>query len=163
MNGAGLRAPKLLTMRPRSSEWAASKFTFASTRQPDSFSGRCCMTEQTPPSQNPPERQKLTFFFEKTGSFQTLHADGAFGNLTPNGQVFLAFYVERSPIPKTMVCEIGTDGSISNPQFSGKQGIYREVQTGILMSPSVLSDLVNHIEQLQQRLKALQKNDGPVS
>lgn len=121
------------------------------------------MTDQTSPSPSPPEQQKLTFFFEKTPSFQTLHSDGAFGNLTPSGEVFLAFYAERSPIPKTMVCDVGADGVVANPEFSGKLGIFREVHTGIIMSPSVLEDLVRHIEQLQTRLKTLQQNAQPVS
>lgn len=41
----------------------------------------------------------ISFHFEKSKAFQTLHADGVFQSLTPNGDGFLAFFVERAPIP----------------------------------------------------------------
>lgn len=96
--------------------------------------------------------QNLTFFLEKTSSFQTYHVDGVFGNLTPAGEIFLAFYLERAPIPKTIVCQIQANGDLGEPTFAGKQGIYREVQSAIVLSPKALEELKNHIEKLQQML-----------
>jgi hypothetical protein len=114
------------------------------------------MPEPASQSPSPAKPSTITFFFEKTGSFQTSHADGVFGSVTPSGQVFLAFYVERSPIPKTMVCPISADGTIGEPsEFTGKQGIFREVQSAVVLSPNALNDLKTHIEKLQNILKDL--------
>lgn len=113
------------------------------------------MTEPAASQPSGPPSSTVTFFFEKTSSFQTLHADGVLGSLTPSGQVFLAFYVERSPIPKTVICPV-ENGEVGEPsEIAGKKGIFREIHSAIVLSPSALSDLKGHIEKLQKTLQEL--------
>ncbi len=91
----------------------------------------------------------LTFHCEKTTNFQTLHADGVFSSQTPSGNGFLAFYVERTPLPKRIDYVIGTDGSVQNARISeGKEGIFREIHTGLTLSKAGLVELKERVEEL---------------
>ena len=50
-----------------------------------------------------PSPTTLKFEYEKSEQFRTVFADGAIGGVTPRGYVHVAFYSERSPIPKVVV------------------------------------------------------------
>lgn len=118
------------------------------------------MPEPAPqrPEQNRPAT--VNFFFEKTSSFQTLHADGALSSVTPSGQAFLAFYVERAPIPKTLVYSVNTEGTIDDKPISmtGKQGVFREIQSAVILSPTALNALKTHIENILKQIENASKS-----
>ncbi len=109
------------------------------------------MSESSAPSQQP--QQTVTFFLEKTASFQTLHADGAIGSITPSGHAFLAFYVERAPIPKTAIATVTSEGIAGAvTSTTGKQGVFRELQIGIVVTPQALLGLREHINRLLKKI-----------
>jgi len=84
-----------------------------------------------------------------------MHADGALGSVTPAGEAFLAFYVERAPIPKTLVFPVAADGNIATTPsaVSGKQGVFREIHSAVVLSPKALHALHKHIEKLLQQIE----------
>lgn len=100
----------------------------------------------------------ISFHFEKTKSFQTLHADGVFQSLTPNGHGFLAFFVERSPIPHRVDFSLDSGGSLGDVlDVEAKQGIFREVHTGLTLTKEGLVDLLERIEVL---LKGMEEKNA---
>jgi hypothetical protein len=115
------------------------------------------MSEPTPAKENEPA--SVTFFFEKTNDFRTAHADGVLGSMTPTGQVFLAFYVERAPIPKTVVHAVNPDSTLGEVKsVTGKQGVYREIQSAVILTPEGLRDLKDHIEKLLKNFPSPSSN-----
>lgn len=92
-------------------------------------------------------KSSVTFHLIKTSAYETHHADGVICGLNPGGRAFLAFYVERPPIPQMVTHELGSDGTLGRISASkGKQGIIREMQTGIIL------DLAN-VEALTEQLR----------
>ena len=103
---------------------------------------------------DPKTKETLTFHLLKTPTFQTLHADGVFTGLGPGGNVFLAFYTERMPIPTSLVHAFKEDGSLGERiGMTGKRGIVREIHTGITLSLETLDDLEKHIAEIRKQFQ----------
>jgi len=70
------------------------------------------------------------------------HANGVWFGSDPQGNLHLTFYSERTPIPKTMVLKLSDQGQIigeDETKREGKQGIVREMEIDIVMSPDAAS------------------------
>jgi hypothetical protein len=52
------------------------------------------------------ESLKVTLHNIKTAAYETRHADGAMGGWTSQGLLFIAFYVERPPVPQALHIEV---------------------------------------------------------
>ena len=103
----------------------------------------------------PEKEETITFHLEKTHQFQTLQADGMVGGLTPNGQAFLAFYVERAPLPRRMIRRFNEDGTLGDVvEIDCKVGIFRELHTGLTFSRDGLESLKTNIEKLLQDMES---------
>ena len=96
----------------------------------------------------------VSFHFHKTPTFQTLHADGVFGGITPSGHGFLAFFVERAPMPQRIDQEIKADGSLGKVlHVESKEGVFREIHTGITLNRRGLELLKERVESLLKNLE----------
>jgi hypothetical protein len=107
------------------------------------------MSEEMPTS--------VPFHYIKSSSFRVIHTDGAVGNVTPSGLIFVGFYSERAAIPQMMVHDIteaGQVGSERTDERISKKGIVREVEVGATMSVEVAQKVV---EWLQERIDLVQK------
>jgi hypothetical protein len=95
------------------------------------------------------DTRKITFHLIKTPGFTTHHADGAITRLTPQGYANLSFYVERWAIPQSYDQELtdeGLLGEVSN--ITGKDGVVREIQTGVMMDEAALRTLHQNLGEL---------------
>jgi len=107
------------------------------------------MSEEMPTS--------VPFHYIKSNAFRVIHTDGAVGNVTPAGLIFMSFYSERSAIPQIMVHEITEGGQIGSERLDervGKKGIVREVEVGATMSVEVAQTIV---AWLQERIELIYK------
>jgi len=96
-----------------------------------------------------PELPTITFHFEKGTGYATHHADGVLGGETPIGDIYFAFYVERPVIPKVLEQEIRSDGTLGDVvRCEGREGIYREIQTGVIMSKEAATVLRDRLNEL---------------
>jgi hypothetical protein len=101
--------------------------------------------------------EDLTFHFQKSTFFRTIHVDGAFGGVTPQGKISISFYSERFPIPQsTTHTLVGTKLSPEKHRET-KNGIIREVEVNCTMDVANLEALV---EFLEGKLKELKKQPG---
>ncbi|MGH9496184.1 MAG: hypothetical protein ACRD3B_14390 [Candidatus Sulfotelmatobacter sp.] len=115
--------------------------------------------------------KSVPFHYIKSNSFRVVHTDGAVGNVTPSGLIFVGFYSERSAIPQMMVHEITETGQIGTEHLDErvtKKGIVREVEVGATMSVEVAKTIVAWLQEridLVQKLKKtaeLGKTDAPM-
>jgi hypothetical protein len=107
------------------------------------------MSEEMPTS--------VPFHYIKSNSFRVIHTDGAVGNITPAGLIFMGFYSERSAIPQIMVHEVTEGGQVGGERLDervGKKGIVREVEVGATMSVEVAQTIV---AWLQERIELIHK------
>lgn len=101
---------------------------------------------------------KAKFDFIKSPLFRVVHADGAFGGMTPRGKIFLSFYNERFPIPTAMVHQVKPTGEVGEEireEREGRKGIVREVDVGIEMDLTVAKSVV---EWLQGKIAQVEKH-----
>jgi hypothetical protein len=100
------------------------------------------------------EGKKIKFFFQKSNLFRVVHADGAWGGLTPDLQIFFSLFNTRPPIPQILGQAITPDGQLGAeiPEMTVvKDGILREVEVGVMMSPENVQALIDF---LQTRVEA---------
>jgi hypothetical protein len=102
------------------------------------------------PNMQPAE---LTFHYEKADGFSTSYADGVFGGPMPSGNIYLAFFVERYPTPQRVTHHILPGGQIGDLKSTfGPDGITRDLQTSIIISPvtarSLITFLQGHLDKL---------------
>jgi hypothetical protein len=102
------------------------------------------MGESTPSS--------VKFYYEKGKFFKVIHVDGVIGGPTPERAVFVALYNQRSPIPQEIEQAISPDGSLG-PELhrKGKDGIFREIEIGIVLTPKAAEEVGQFLLQ-QARL-----------
>jgi hypothetical protein len=85
-------------------------------------------------AQNP---EKVRFHFIKSASFRVIHADGAWGGLTPQGNIHMALYNERNPIPQLIAHKINPSGSLGKEikeERIARNGLVREVEVDVIMN-----------------------------
>jgi hypothetical protein len=105
------------------------------------------------------EPTTVIFEYIKSPAFRTIHADGAIGGVTPSGNVHIAFYNERAPIPQKIVHKRKPDGSLGallKEQTVARPGIIREMDIDVVLSPSALDALIVWLQTRQSDLKKRQ-------
>jgi hypothetical protein len=78
----------------------------------------------------------VTFHYVKSNLFRVVHVNGAFGGLSPDGNMFIALYSERAPLPDVTVQKIEDNGQIGAELVEQRQssgGIVREMEVGLAM------------------------------
>ena len=74
----------------------------------------------------------------KTGSYRTYHVDGVFGGPTAHGKIYVELFLERSVTPQVIQYEVTAEGGLGGEiRRTGKQGIIREVEAGLIMDITV--------------------------
>ena len=56
----------------------------------------------------------IAFDYIKGNFFRVIHADGVLGGSTPSGNIHMAFFSDRQPIPKREVYGLKPDGSLGD-------------------------------------------------
>lgn len=81
-----------------------------------------------------PGVEQIEYHYLKSNFFRVVHADGAFGGITPRGYIHFSLFNERGPIPKKTVREIREDGTLS-PQtiVKSKAGVVREIEIDVVL------------------------------
>jgi hypothetical protein len=77
---------------------------------------------------------KVRFDYIKSPQFRVVHVDGAYGGITPRGQLFISLYSERLPIPTAIVHQLNPNGQLGDEILSEREtrkGVVREVEIGL--------------------------------
>lgn len=112
------------------------------------------MSDQTP--------NAVPFHYIKSNFFHVSHTDGAIGNITPAGLIFVSFYSERAAIPQTMVHEITETGQVGSERLEervSKKGIVRELEIGTIMSPETAQFLVTWLQEQISLIKQMRDTE----
>lgn len=112
--------------------------------------------------------KKLQFHLIKSKLYRVVHADGVYGGVTPNLNVHMSFFSERTPLPKRLAYEILEDGDIGQEDTSlrkAKRGIVREMEVGVLLdygtAIALRAWLDNQIQAVERQMKQMEDvNDG---
>ena len=103
----------------------------------------------------------LKFEYEKSRQFRTVYADGAIGGITPRGYIHVAFYAERSPIPKVVVHEITDKGGLGDELLDKRvvrKDIFRELQVDVVMDEQAALALLKWLTKKVDTLKKIKSD-----
>jgi hypothetical protein len=106
-----------------------------------------------------PNKIKFKYIFDK--DYNPAYINGAFGGLSPRGEIIVHFYLERSGLPISASYEF-TDGKLSGELFEVKpddhsSSMVRFIQNGIVMdyesARGIHKWLGDHIQKLEELTK----------
>jgi len=101
------------------------------------------------------ELQKVRIYYERSADFRTIYASGAFVAITPQSNIQLSTFNDLAPTPDVTLHRINPAGGIEAPiETISKQGLMRETQVCIIMTPDtaeqlirVLGDMLKHLSE----------------
>ena len=117
---------------------------------------------------NNQQEGEIEFNYIKSNNFRVIHADGAIGDETPNGNLFLTFYSERFPLPDSQTLKINEEGNIIGEVFEKRRvnssgNVMREVEVGVMLDIDVAKvmvlSLLNLIRQIETANSQTEKTD----
>jgi hypothetical protein len=107
------------------------------------------------PSNGQKQPSVVKFDYIKSNFFRVIHADGAWGGITPTGHIQVAFWNERPPIPKQLEFEVTPEGGIGDEtKRVGRDAVVREVEVNVVMNLLTAKTFVNW---LQDKIKKVEE------
>ncbi len=103
------------------------------------------ITEKRSPS-------SIKFISEKSPDYKLEFVNGAFGSITPRGEIICNFHLEFRDLPAEQSAEIGEDGKVTFSPFTESASFTREVKFGAIMNIVFAKDLVG---LLKSKIKEL--------
>lgn len=101
--------------------------------------------------------QKLVIEYKESPDYRIIPANGAWGGLSPKGDIVMNLYVEyaKTPLSVTHDVEQGKLGPESD-RDTGGAAITRQLQVGVVMNPGVAESvakwLLGKVEDLNKQL-----------
>lgn len=94
---------------------------------------------------------KITFKYVYPEDLRDLYVNGMWGGVTPRHEIYVHFYSERHPIPKTVVHSVKKDGTLGPEEEVVKGGdVVRFIQSSIVMD---LQTAISFRDWLDGRIK----------
>lgn len=103
--------------------------------------------------------QTIKIYYEKSKDYRLIPVTGAYGGVSPNGEIVIDFYVERRDSPKTIMLEIDEHGKGKEKSSVGQRFI-REKQFGIVLRPDIALTIGQFI---LDKAKLVTEKEGEVS
>lgn len=104
------------------------------------------------------DQKEIEFNYIKGSNFRVVHADGAMGNGTPSGNLFLVFYSERFPLPDSQTFSISEEGrvigEVTEKRKVNSNGVMREVEVGVMLDINVAKGMVVSLSHLIRQLES---------
>jgi hypothetical protein len=82
----------------------------------------------------PKKPTSIDFHLIKSNSFRVVYCNGAFGGLTPRGEISMAFYNERFPLPTKVTNRLKDGVPAEEVSRESRSGILREVEVAVHMN-----------------------------
>lgn len=109
------------------------------------------------------DQQELNFTYYKSSYFRVIHADGAWGGVTPRGNIHISFFNERVALPdKSVVFVSGKTRMAVKPEEPHAESTFvRELEVDVIMDlPTAISVrdwLTNQIDNLTNLIRTAQE------
>ena len=104
------------------------------------------------------EKKQIKFHYIKSNLFRVIHSDGAWGGITPQGEVFFTLFNSRPPIPEILVQAIQENGELGTELSDltvSKEGIVREVEVGVVMTTENAKALIDFLKGRVEQIEKL--------
>ena len=78
--------------------------------------------------------ERIAFDFVRSPFFRVVHSNGAWGGITPQGELSVTFYSERSAPPRRITHELTSEGLGREVSRDGGSNVQREYEVEVLMN-----------------------------
>ena len=109
------------------------------------------------------EQHQIKFKYVFPENYNPVYCNGTFGGVSTSGEIVANFFLERMPIPNTMINSVNEDGSLGDvvkvdpEDLNGT--VIRYVSAGIILSEAgaktIYEWLGNQIKELENRRSIL--------
>lgn len=109
-----------------------------------------------------PEQGRVIFNYVKSNFFRVIHVDGVAGGVTPSSDIYMNLYSERFSIPKKLVYELDSEGSLEREVLEDREdldSVIREIDVSAVMSIETAKSL---IEWLQNTIELVESNEQSI-
>lgn len=119
-----------------------------------------------PTTQAPKVLSKVHFKYVFHDDYNPEYANGAHGGPTTQGEISIAFYVERNPLPIEESFAVSPDGQLSKPLGrepqlqDGTATVIRYVTTGVIMNLEVAKRVHDFLGKSIATLEAAMRDRG---
>ena len=102
---------------------------------------------------------ELEFFFKTDKDYRIVASNGAWGGITPRGDIHIDFFVEKLATPVSVKNSISEDGAIGAViEIMPKKQVVRELQVGVLMTPDQAKNLVKFLNDKIEQIEKIKAN-----
>jgi hypothetical protein len=115
---------------------------------------------------------KVKFFYEKTEDYRPVYINGAYGGMSPKGELIAHFYMEYSDVPLEQITPLDDKGRLIKEEtlnFNRRETpkdtmpIKREIKTGIIIPAqevrNIASWMIDHLEKSGIEIKEEDDNE----
>ena len=101
--------------------------------------------------------QKVKFLFRKAEDYKVIYANGAFGGITPRGDILFHFFFEHRDLPEEDEMKV-EEGRIIQDEAKtinlADLKMIRDTKVGIIMSPNQAGSLAKWLESKVAEIKS---------
>ncbi|HYW74040.1 MAG TPA: hypothetical protein VE961_23660 [Pyrinomonadaceae bacterium] len=110
-------------------------------------------TEKTSENGHADEQTEIAISYVKSNFFRVIHADGAWGGVSPHGDIHISFYSERAAIPDASKLTVSDKTGAINEEHVATSEIVREVESDVVVD---LNTAIRIRAWLDDKIKGLQ-------
>ncbi len=99
--------------------------------------------------------REVEFFFEFDKNYRIVATNGAWGGITPRGDIHVDFFVERQGIPESVKQTISEEGALGGiTETKPGKRLVRTLQVGVLIT---VEEAQNLVKFLTDRIKQIEE------
>ena len=103
--------------------------------------------------------REVVAHYVKSNYCRVIHADGAWGGLTPNMNIHMALFSEHAPVPRSMTFRLEPSGLVSEQSADSEPGITREIDAEVILNLEVAKALRDWLDLRLRQAEELIKAD----
>jgi len=108
---------------------------------------------------------KFKYIFSK--DYNPKYANGAYGGITPKGEITVNFYFERQGLPNTQTHKISDEGKLSNDIETEPKDLLKSmirfVDTGVILNLASAKDLIAWLTEKVELFEKKHKDDKSIN
>ena len=91
----------------------------------------------------------LKIQFRRTPYHRYIPATGAWGGISPNGEIVVDFFVEHQVSPDELLVEVD-NGKVVREKRTGEESVIRELQLGVVLRPDIAYSIGSFLREKAQ-------------
>lgn len=113
------------------------------------------------------DKPQLTYKYVFNHNYNPVYANGAYGGVSPRGEIVINFYLERQPLPNAVTHEINPNGTIGRDVAiepdDFKSSLVRFVEAGVVFNLDTARNFHGWLGERIRELEAMEQAKASVA